>query len=214
MITRRQFVTLTAGVCASATLASCIGAPKAIEKYKLGETVQTDILEFTLKSATLAQYAERSLKWDKNTLEVESADHYIIPTDTPSEYGFKTNKGRTLICLEYSYKSNDREKVEIASNGMKVTYNGSEVDVKGYKDGKPDGDSGFYQYNAIIKVNDGDRWFYPNQQSIFIPVGETGTFRNNGIAKFEPKSLADSFDLRVSVLDSSGEKQDFVYTIG
>lgn len=241
MLTRRQFLkasVATAGAFGILTFSACSSGSSSESKgvssvsseatattYKLGDTVSTDIIDFTLKNATFAFYADKHLEFDSKTrvLTAKTAENYALPEEQPNgDMDFTANKGRVLICLEFVIKNNDRAKINIGgsfadwlSDDFNITYDGQDYLVKGYDLNDPDGDTfGFDLAEAITSLSAGEKWVYSGTNNQFLEAGKELTARTVGIASFEPSSLTDAFLFRVDVLNSKKEKEQFVFSIG
>ena len=78
-----------------------------------------------------------------------------------------------------------------------------------------DGNAFGFDINGSIYSHDGgSTCYYQNISKACLEAGEEVTFRTVGVAGFDPESLSDSFELKINLLDSSEEKQEFVYAIG
>ena len=176
---------------------------------QLGDTVSTDIVDFTLKEADLSFYA--------SALHDET---YAKPIDKSDGGIFKAAKGRVLVCLTFSIKNNDRDYLDaggyFADWGMYFTivYNNSNYAINGFdlneKDGK---DCGLSFGEAEISYDGGTSYTQNSSGNIMIDAGRTATVKVVGIAKFEPENLNDPFDLIVNIPNSDDGMEYFTYEV-
>ena len=210
-------------------LCACGGShPK--EKAKLGDKVSTDIADFTLKDAKLSYYAS------------SVSTNYAEPMDSPTGGHFVSHKGYSLVCLTFTITNNDRGNLDvgqshdwplkffITDNGKEYpskgfgniinemftpTDNGKEYPIKGFDLNDKEGIGGLrLDYGAIANGDDG-KLEHEDSSSChkIIKPNETMTIRVVGITSFDPSSLSDPFDITITVPNSSGEFEKFVYEV-
>jgi len=240
MITRRQFIktsVVAAGAFGAFALSACSSGSSSgssatsatssqkAETYNLGDTVTTDIIDFTLSNAMLAFYADGRLAWDSQTKVVtaKSVETYALPEESPNgDRDFTANKGRALVCLQFVVKNNDRGEIDIGgsfaswlNDDFTIAYNGKDYLVKAYDLNDPDGDSfGFSLSDAITSLSAGEKWVHSGSSNYLLKAGQELTVRTVGIASFEPSNLADAFQFKVDILSSSKGEKQFIYTVG
>lgn len=180
-----------------------------IPKVALGETVSTDIVDFTLKKAALSYYA--SSLHDKT---------YAEPLEKSSGGIFKAAKGRVLVCLTFTIKNNDRDYLDaggyFADWGMyfKVVYNNNEYSINGFDLNEKDGKNCGLAFGEGVISYDGGNTFSDNSSgNLIIEAGRTVTVKVVGIAKFEPDNLNDNFDLTVNIPNSDDGMEYFTYEV-
>ncbi len=169
-----------------------------IPKGKLGDTLKTDILEFTLDSVELSYYAYAST----NEKELcRAADH--------DEGFFTAKKGSVLVCMEYTIKNTDRGDYDFGhQNYAHITYKGNTYDVvAASNDTKIFG----IAYHGI-SVN-GSRYDFKTPMNEFIDAGDTCKFVVCGRAGFDPDSLNDPFEITIDMENSSGGIESLTYVI-
>ncbi len=191
------------------SLAACGGMRKASkETVSLGKTVSTDIVDFTLKNAKLSYFA--SSRHDKT---------FADPIDKSNGGIFSSAKGRVLVCMTFSIKNNDRNYIDAGGSfpdwGMyfKIVYNGNEYSVNGFDLNEKDGRSGLDFGESEISYNGGSSYTKNTSGNIIIEEGQTATVKVVGIAKFEPDSLNDAFDLVVNIPNSNDTDEYFTYEL-
>ena len=227
MITRRSFIgalgVASAGIVLG--LSGCGSTASKTPTYGLNDTVSSDIIDFTLRSATLAYYADGSTTKLVNTGQVTNADTLFLPIENESESNlpFTASKGRVLICLEFTVKNNDRAKLNFGGSfadwlkkDITAAYQGKDYPVNSYDMNEADGDVfGINLRNSIYSKDEGTTWFTNGSTSNFLlDAGGSVTLRLVGIAGFEPASLTDAYQLKVDILNSKKESDQFVFEIG
>ena len=183
---------------------------------KLGDTVNTDIIEFTLNNATLgysAVGAKTSTDGKRTTTNPEEA---LMPPMGDEYAFFSSSKGRVLACMDFTIKNTDRNKLDTSDHiySFMVLQNEKGSLVKGYdlnnKDGDPFGNLSL-QYSPI-KVNDGE--FRTNDASNkLLDAGSSYEIKLVGVVGFEPEDLTSPFDLVVQLKNSNDETESFLYRV-
>lgn len=187
-----------------------IDAVKAVVANKPGDMVSSDIVELTINEAALAYYATgASTGSDGKTANVDEAN-------SPAASGglYTAAKGRCLTCIDFTIKNTDRSSLN--TNDYIIQFSAVQGDkygtVRGYDPNNDDGSYGLNLWNAPIAYDGGD--FYTNDTSNdIIQAGETARIKYVGIAGFEA-DLNAPFDLIVSLRNSSGGMETFIYTFG
>lgn len=226
MLTRRNFIGAL-GVASAGIVLGLPGCGPTVPKtptYKLNDTVSSDMIDFTLHSATLAYYADGSTSRWSSTGRVTNADTVYLPIESESEsiLPYAASKGRILICLEFTVKNNDRAKLSIGSgnsnwleNSITATYQDKDYRVKSYDLNDIDGDVfGINLGHSIYSKDEGATWFANDSRNYLLKAGGIVTLRLVGIAGFEPTSLTDTYQLKVGLLNSKKESDEFVFEIG
>lgn len=174
--------------------------------YNVGETVSTDIVDFTLNDCDLSIYASATA--DKGFLQ---------PVEEETMFGAKV--GTSLIIPSFTIINKDRSgNIEIKDQGSDlnlnwtVLYNGEEYKVTQY-DLNFDGMFGMDLFPAaIIDPDSGDMIEENDTNNYLLDAGETISFRTIGIIGVEPETLNDEFILTISLPSSSG-KESFTYLV-
>lgn len=174
--------------------------------YDVGETVSTDIVDFTLNDCDLSIYASATA--DKGFLQ---------PVEEETMFGAKV--GTSLIIPSFTIINKDRSgNIEIKDQGSDlnlnwtVLYNGEEYKVTQY-DLNFDGMFGMDLFPAaIIDPDSGDMIEENDTNNYLLDAGETISFRTTGIIGVEPETLNDEFILTISLPSSSG-KESFTYLV-
>lgn len=187
-----------------------IGEIKQSVSKTIGDTVSTDILELSLNNVELSYYAAGAVTStsDGRTTNVHEAC-------SPLESGgfYTANKGRTLVCLDFTLTNTDRSSLRTDQYILtfSVIQNGDCAVVRGYDLNNADGRNGLNLSNMPISTNGQD--FKTNgTTSIIIKAGETDRIRCVGIIGFDA-DLTDSFELIAQIKNSDGEVEKFIYAI-
>lgn len=222
MLTRRNFIGAL-GVASAGIVLGLPGCGPTASKtptYDINDTVSSDIIDFTLHRATLAYYADGSTSKLVSTGRVTNADTVYLPTESRSEsiLPYAANKGRVLICLEFTVKNNDRATLNIGgdwlSRDLTATYQGKDYPIKSYDSNDIDGDVfGINLSHSIYSKDEGATWFANNSRNYLLKASDTITLRLVGIASFEPTNLTDTYQLKVDILNSKKESDQFVFEI-
>ena len=163
----------------------------------VGETVSSDILEITLDDAQLSYYADESLELTENAGI------------------FTSNKGNTLIRLDFTITNKDRTTLDTSLLGLYflVLQNGTFSNVKGYDPSFPEGQFGLNYAYAFVSEPEGA--FVANRTSnILLPPAVPIRVRMIGIANFEAENLSAPFYLIANIPNSDGDAEKFIYSVG
>ena len=176
----------------------------------LGDTVSTDILELSVNNAELSYYAAgaSTSTSDGRTTNVDEAC-------SPLESGglYTANKGRTLVCLDFTLTNTDRSSLNTDEYivSFSVIQNDDYEIVRGYDLNDEDGCYGLNLTHMPISTNGQD--FITNETSnIIINAGESDRIKYVGIIGFDA-DLSDSFELVAEITNSDGDGEKFIYTI-
>ena len=178
----------------------------SIVKHTMGETVSTNIVDFTLVNSTFTYYASNV-----------STD-YGAPTDKPNTL-FSAKTGTCYVSMTVTIQNKDRAgSLDFCGKWnpgkWTVNYNGETYPIYGF-------DLNIAKY-PNVKLNYGGAFVEPDTGKVLskvgtgnklISAGEEYTIRFFGIIHADPASLDDSFELTVKVPNSTGEYEDFVYTV-
>lgn len=188
-----------------------IEAVRAEVTKSVGETVSTDILDVTVKKAALGYYANGVTFLI--TGEVTNLSEACEPSDSgDSNFGdFASSKGRCLLCIDFVVKNNDRNAINPADYiSLSVRQNGKSAVVRGYDLNDKNGRSGLYLLNLPLSFDGGD--FTINAIPAVDP-GHSMEVKYVGVVGFDPDDLADPFEVIVSIKNSNGERERYIYAI-
>ena len=167
--------------------------------YNLGDTVSTDILEFTLDKAELAIALN-------NTLD----ENYCLPKEYDAETDVNNPlvaaKGHSYAAFTYTISNLDRT----AFNGQLPFITAEYQNEKSSK--QVDGAEYSWEDNTWSQT--GNNLVDPVYSWMFVlKTQEKKRFRSFIDIPLEAESLNDEFYLTVELLDSAGEKQAFTYKV-
>lgn len=186
-----------------------IEAARAEIVKSVGDTVSTDILEVTVKKAALGYYAVgASTSSTGNTTNVDEACE-------PADSGFFTSsKGRCLLCIDFVIKNTDRASIDTDKGIISffVNQNGETKVARGYDLNNPDGKIGLVLSRMPISKNGGE-FKTNNTENIIMRESESYEIKYVGVVGFEPNDLTAPFEVIVSIDNSNGEREEFLYTI-
>ena len=171
---------------------------KVIEEtkyYQLGDTVSTDIFEFTLDRADLAIALVNTIG-DNGFLPKE----YDATTDSRNPY--VAAKGHTLVAITYTAKNLDRASVEV-DGGSNPTFITVEYDNQTYNS------ETIYGYSSV----NGWDWEQDPSTNTLLLAGEHETRRCYLDIPVETEDLSDTFSLIFSIPNSEGKTEDFIFVV-
>lgn len=177
------------------------------KKYNLGDTVSTDIMDFTLHDASFSYY----LSMEYST--------YCEPQDS-EDVSYVANKGHTFLPLIFEIENKDRASWRVGelskSSGWELNwemlYNNEEYDLKDYNLNSIDGSNHFTLDFSAIGSNMENLKRYDSIIYI-LSAGEKIVVRTMGYVNMEPANLTDSYELTINVPNSSGEYEEFTYIV-
>ena len=187
------------------TLAAC-GGKSSTETYKLGDTVSTDIFEFTLSVAEYTVALENT-----NGDTYFTAKEYDAEDDKDNPYVAPT--GHTYVAFSYTVKNLDR-----ASNEF---HNGSFATVK--YDGKKYStieEGAYFRYEDSTVLNSSGTpkteyigWYKNPSRNFLLLTGEKITRRAYIDIDANITDLTESVEIIVEVPTSEGKTESFTYVV-
>ncbi len=164
-------------------------------QYHLGETVATDIAEFTLDRADLAialenTYNENYLLPKEYSPEEDNDNPYVAPI------------GSSLVAITYTIRNLNRNSLDLDGS-----FNGYLFSVA-YGDF-----SGSVETHYGRERPEGGEWTIYESSNVLLSAGEKTSYRCYVEAKFEPADLNDDFEITVTLPHSTGDKETFTYTV-
>jgi len=172
--------------------------------YNLGDTVSTDIVEFTLNRAQLAIAL-------CNSGSTNNYDNY----GTPKEYSsaedqsnpFVAATGHTYVFFSYSMTNKDRNSLEIGGLGNSSSW----ISVT-YKDTEWVSNNDNLEFTTSLDAED-VHWQPNGSVNSIISVGETEARRGYMDIEVEAESLDDEFYITFMLPNSAGEFESFTYDV-
>lgn len=202
------------------SLCSCGGGTsnhqeETAERYEIGDTVSTDIFEFTLDAAALTI-----------ALNCSYDDNYFTPkgysAQSDSGNPFVAPVGHTYAAFTYTVKCLDRSDNEFhdgISGAVSIEYDGKTYKGK-YHDDTKDGayylyeDKNYIDVDQSLKTDKAKEWHSGASNNMLLFAGVTESRRAIIDLPIDIEDLDSPFILNVSVPCSDGSKTVFSYSIG
>lgn len=179
--------------------------------YHIGDTVSTDIVEFTLNDSQLAIALDNVYRTNKVVNEnYLKPKEYNAEEDSQMPSAFVTNLGETYVYMEFTVEAIERSNVMIGSitNSEKyvtIQYNNNKYSAEPTlglaKKLKGSG-------NSFINV-----WQKPSLSYISESRGEKEQFRAYTTIKETIENLKDKYYITFKLPNSQGKTQNFTYVI-
>ncbi|MCD7885975.1 MAG: hypothetical protein LUI87_20140 [Lachnospiraceae bacterium] len=180
--------------------------------YYIADQVETDIVRLTVDSAdfAIALNAESEYTLLENTSTAYIDEYYGTPAEyvDGDSYKYVASKGHTLVALTLTTENLDRADIQSAIKGISVIYNDETYTGA--------------LYNLCHSDDGGKTWTASTSNGVpkafeinyyYLDQGETKTERVYFDIAVEVESLTDSFILKIPVVNSSGEYEEFYYSI-
>ena len=189
---------------------SSIEKTGATEEYRLGDSVETDILKITLVNAELAiklnatstgTYEELKSGNMHITSDYFTADEYDASEDTGKAY--VAAKGHTYVVFEYNAENLDRASVDFDG-----PFSESQFMTVEYKNQKYNGKT---NYGACSK--NGYEWEKYSSSNVLLKAGTNQYMRGYIDIETDADSLDDEFELILSLPNSDGTTSDFRFVV-
>ena len=205
----KKIITLLLVAILCFSLAACGSkSEENIVKSNLKETVSTDIVDFTLENSEFTYYVSNV------------SSNYVEPTDKPNSM-FAARTGTCYVSMTVTITNKDRGgSIDFAGGfgnwdpaDWKVKYNGETYDIYGFDLNIDNRSSINLSFAALVDKDTNKVISKVGTSNELISAGESVTIRMFGIIHVDPTALTDGFDLEVSVPNSTGEYETFVYAI-
>lgn len=184
-------------------------AEPEVTYYKIGDTVSTDIVEFTLDDAAFAI-----------ALENTTGEGYCAPKEYDREEDqrnpYVAKKGQTFVFYEYTMENLDRTALNVYVRELaSIKYN--EIQYEGTNQNKAayyyDINEYYDQYGKLI-TEEPYVWHMDIFSSdIMISATEKESHRAYLEVKTEVSDLNDEFAITFNLPTSNGEKESFTYLV-
>ena len=152
----------------------------------MGDTVSTDIFEFTLDEATFT-YALNNVK----------GENFFAPKayDATSDKGnpYVADTGKTFIAITYTVTNTGRTMMQFYKAGFFTA--------------KYDGKA--YPALGVLTLNSSDK-----TDNLLVDAGSTESHRAYAEIGVDVENLTDGFTITVQIPNSAGKTEKFTYTIG
>lgn len=175
--------------------------------HKLGETVSTDIFEFTLNAAEFT-IALNNVNDDKRFTPKE------YDADDDADNPYVAPVGHTYAAFSYTVKNLNRASSEFHSGSFAtVKYDGKKY--KAMKDGA------FFQYeteqykdtDGSIKTRKAGEWYSNTSNNMLLLTNEKETRRARVELETEVKDLTADVEITFKIPNSEGKKEEFTYRV-
>lgn len=180
----KKTISLLLALVLCLSLCACDGGSSK-ETYHLGDTVSTDIFEFSLDEATFA-YALNNTKGENFFAPKE----YDATNDKSNPYVADT--GETFIAVKYTVTNIGRTTTQLYKGGLfTAKYDGKTYPVIG-----------------VLTLNASDK-----SDNVLVEAGETETNRGYAEIGVDVENLTDGFTITVQIPNSQGKTEKFTYII-
>ena len=163
--------------------------------YKIGDSVETDIIKLKLDTAQFAIALVNT-----NGKEYGKVKEYDASKD--SKNPFVAAKGHTLVAFTFTVENLDRDYVNIGNsfNGKftSVKYNGQTYNTK---------------EKFIAESKDGLTWKSYSSSNILLEVGATVKYRAYIDISTDVENLDNTFELTFYLPNSSGKTNDYTFIV-
>ena len=237
-LTRRNFILGSLGVASVLGIAGCgnastnqgSDAQETTEetqgespKYAVRETVETDLVKFTLNNACFTIALENSYPkgCDFNDNTAYGTDYQSVKYFTPKEYSaeegsknpYVAPKGCILVYTEMTFENLDRTYLEVDESFNKdfatLHYKDSDYTIGNNNGDSYAGDNKRYG----IEADPEGKWEGVNVSNLILPATSTEIYRAYYCYPVEPDSLDEPFELTFQLPNSSGETESFIFSI-
>ncbi len=177
------------------------------EYHKLGETVSTDIFEFTLNAAEFtvalsSVYDEAYFTPKEYEPDADADNPYVAPV------------GHTYVAFSYTVKNLDRASSEF-HDGYFATV---KYDGKKYNNME---EGAYFQYNdeqyldvdGKLKSKKGGEWYTDPGNNLLLLTGEKETRRAYIDIETEIKDLTEDVEITIKIPNSEGKEEAFTFLV-
>lgn len=213
----RKIVAFAMALTMVITISAC-GAQKSDTIYHVGDTVSTDVVEFTLDNAALALALE-------NTMD----ENYGLPKDydatEDAQNPYVAPTGTTFAAYGYTLKNLDRSSRTVSLQGENVNV---ELDGKNYDLNSYDGQEWYeknikevarylYEENLVLTngqqvVENAGEWMSTDLDSILLDSEQKESRRGYLVLPVETDNLDEAFYITFTLPTSDGE-EIFTYQV-
>jgi hypothetical protein len=189
------------------SVASCANSGSDSTCYKLGDTVSTDIFEFTLNAA------EFTLALNN----IHGDDFYTPKEYDPQDDGdnpYVAPIGHTYVAFSYTVTNLNRASSEF-HNGSFATVKYNKKKYNNMEDGA------FYQYekeqvadvNGNLETRGAGEWYSNPASNLFLLTGEKETRRAFIDIDTEITNMSEDIEITFKIPNSEGKKEAFTYLV-
>ncbi len=201
-------------------------------KFRLGDTVETDIVRFTLDTSSYAVvldlddedelYGYSSLSWAGKVEPIEKAlsSNYFLPKEYDSSVDRSNRtvapKGHILVSYSFTAENLDRVDLTLDSSNLR-SADGSSYNFVSFYEGEPFGGNvkSFHEIEAHTKyygmcINltenylNADFTHHPNEGFASVPVGDIVNYRGVFRIALDPENMDEPYRLVINLPTSKG----------
>lgn len=203
----KKLISLLLVVVTCLSFAACGSSGGNGTVYKLGETVSTDIFEFTLNAAEFT-IALNSVN-DDNLFTPKEYD-----AQEDSNNPFVAPVGHTYAAFSYTVKNLNRASSEFHSGSFATV----KYDSKKYEAMK---DGAFFQYedelyqdtDGNLKTKKAGEWYSNSSSNLLLMPDEKETRRARVEIETEIKDLTADVEITFKIPNSEGKNEEFTYIV-
>ena len=175
-----------------------------IAEYKLGDTIETDIVRITLNNAQLAiklkmtSYGTYDQIQSGNTVidkDYCTADEYDPEEDLGLAY--VASKGHTYVVVQFLVENLDRGSIDLNDTAT-IEYNGQEYNKK---------------FDFKASSENGYEWARYDSSNVLLLPGEATYYRGYLDINTDVEDLDDDFNIILSLPQSDGDTIKFKYIV-
>ncbi len=203
----KKIIALTLVLVLCFSFAACGNSGDSSTYYKLGETVSTDIFEFTLNAAEFT-IALNNINDDKHFTPKE----YNAQADNDNPYVAPI--GHTYAAFSYTVTNINRASSEFHSG----SFASVEYENKKYSALE---EGAYYQYeqeqymdvNGMLKTKKGGEWYFDPGENLLLLTGEKETRRAYIDIEATINDLSADVKITFKIPNSEGKTEAFTYLV-
>lgn len=178
-----------------------------VEYHQLGETVATDIFEFTLEDGSFAIALSNMVNETRFTPK-----EYDPAADANNPY--VAPKGHTFAAFTYTVTNLDRTSGEFHSGSFaSVEYDGETYNAMEEGAYYPYQDSVYLDADGDMQTEKAGEWYGSPPSNLLLGAGEKETRRAYVDVAVDVADLTETFYLTVQIPSSDGTQASFVYEV-
>ena len=217
-LTRRSFLLGSLGIAGMLGLSGCGNSTASVTKYAVGDTVETDLVKFTLDNTCFAIALEKSFPvgCDFYGNTAYGSNYSKLDYFTPKEYSaeddsdnpFVAPKGNILVYVEMTIENLDRASLELDESlndeFATLQYNGTEYQIDIFEDRNK-------RYG--IEADSEGNWEALGVSNLLLSASSTATYRAYYCYPVEPESPDDPFEITFQLPKSDDTTESFTFAV-
>ena len=174
---------------------------------QFGDTVSTDLADFTLEKAEFCYYASGL------------SSNFCVPLEKSDGSIYVADTGKVFVWMTFTITNKNRSSLDIGGSfadwplAFYAIYGDDRYSIRGFDLNSSDGTYGLNLGHSAFSSDGGKTFEKHSTGNELLSSGETVTIRVVGIVNMDPSNLSDAFDLAVSLPTSSGEDEWFLYAV-